>query len=80
MHYSEFSTDQQKASLRQRIAAWEADHFGHEVNKQALAALPASEDKDTALKQANEAQATLESSINAAKAYLDHLNSPPPAA
>lgn len=75
MEYTEFTKEQQEATLKSRIAAWEADHFGHEINKQAFLSLPAGNDRDQGVKQSNEAQATLEASINSAKAHLTKLKS-----
>lgn len=77
MEYTEFSKEQQEAVLKSRIAGWEADHFGHEINKQAFLALPASDERDQGVKQSNEAQATLEASINSAKKHLARLRSTP---
>lgn len=73
MEYTEFTKEQQEQTLKGRIAAWEADHFGHEINKQAFLALPNGEDKDKGVKQSNEAQATLEASITSAKNHLAKL-------
>lgn len=73
IEYTEFSKEQQEATLKSRIAGWEADHFGHEINKQAFSSLPDGDDKDKGIKQANDAQSTLEASIKSAKAHLTKL-------
>lgn len=73
MRYTEFNAEQQQATLRSRIAAWEADHFGHEINKAAFASLPPGEERDRGIKDSNDAQAVLESSITVARAKLDEL-------
>ena len=71
--YTEFTAEQQEQVLKSRIAGWEADHFGHEINKQAFEALPDSDDKAIGIKQSKDAQTTLEASIQSAKSHLSKL-------
>ena len=78
IEYTEFGPEQQEQTLRSRIAAWEADHFGHEINKQAFAALADGPDKEKGLKDANDAQKVLESSIGAAKSHMAKLKAAKP--
>ena len=78
IEYTEFGPEQQEATLRSRIAAWEADHFSHEINKQAFLALPDGPEKTRGLQQSETAQATLESSIKSAKSHMAKLKAAKP--
>ena len=69
MDYSEVTTDQRIAILKGRIAGWETDHFGHEIN---LAAGQAANDPTT-IEQSQTAMTILEASIAAGKKMLDDL-------
>lgn len=70
--YETLSDDERAAMLEQRIRAFEADHYGHELNKIAVASLPDDDPgKARALEDATTAQATLERAISAAKAERD---------
>lgn len=70
MEYSSLTKDQQRQILNGRIAGWEADHFGHEINLLALEANSASEEE---LKSTRDALTTLENSVLAARAELNAL-------
>lgn len=72
MEYEHVSKDQQVAILKGRLAGWEADHFGHEIN---LAALDASDAGETEKTSTRTALRTLEASITAGRAKLAELES-----
>lgn len=71
MEYSQVSKDQQIQILKGRIAGWEADHYGWEIN---LAAIEASGGTESDLKTARDNLNTLEASINAGRAKLAELD------
>lgn len=63
--YKTLSAEQREQMIQQRLAQFEAEHFNHEMNKIAVSALPDGEDKVKAIKEAEEAQATIEAAIAA---------------
>lgn len=66
MHtYKTITAEQQEQMRQQRLAQFEAEHFNHEMNKIAVSSLPEGEAKERAIKQAEEAQATIEAAIEA---------------
>lgn len=77
MHYTYLTNEQQIAMLETRIASFERDHFGHEVNKTAISMQPESEAKTEALVNADAAQAVIESAIMCCTEQLNALKNPP---
>lgn len=71
MDYSILTVDQQKEILRGRVAAWEADHYGHTIN---LMALEANGVPDADKAATRTALATLEASILDGRAELERLD------
>lgn len=77
MEYTELSADQRKAMLKDRIRAYEMDHFGHEMNKAALANQSTDEQVEQAIADADKAQAVIEAAVDACKTELAALDSTP---
>ena len=73
MEYTEFTVVQQRQLLKSRIAGWEADHFGHEIN---LMAGQTVRDQST-IDASETALRVLEDSVNAAKEMLTTLEATP---
>lgn len=73
MNYRELDSAQQAQMLKDRIAAFERDHYGHQLNLDGLAAQPNSEDKTKAVEYAQEAQAAIEAAHDVAVAELDKI-------
>ena len=72
--YSALTPQMQEQMLKQRILAFEQDHFGHEIAKQGLLTLPDSDaGKADAILQAESAQSTIEGAIAVAKEQLATL-------
>lgn len=67
MDYIEVSKAQQEQILKQRIAGWESDHWGHQIN---LLAGQANNDQQT-IDVSNSALKVLEASITAARGLLN---------
>lgn len=67
-------TDEEKQQLiDQRVKAWAIDAFSHQLNKDALEALPPSEDRDAEIAKIDESLAALTSGIQAAVGRSDAL-------
>lgn len=72
MEYSEITLDQQRQILKGRLAGWEADHFGHTINRQAMVANGV---KGAELDNTDTAIRTLEASITTARDELSSIES-----
>jgi hypothetical protein len=75
MEYSQVNNDEKRRILKGRIAGWESDHWGHEINLLALQANSSSEEETLTTRQALK---TLEASIMAARAHLTNLGEETP--
>ena len=64
--YKHLTAEQREQIIDQRIAQFEAEHFSHSLNKNALSELPNSAEKTKALAESDAAQAGLEAAITAA--------------
>jgi len=71
--YMELTNDDRKQLLTQRAKALEADHYGHQMNMDALAGLPHSLDKAAAVQAATEAQVLIEAAVTMVRDELAHL-------
>lgn len=77
MKYEHVTNDEVVASLDARLAQFEREHLAHEMNKLAVASLPAGDPgKDRAIKEATEAQATIDKAYAAIKAERDKRKTP----
>lgn len=79
MEYEKINTDQQVQMLEQRMAQYEAEHFGHVTNRALLLASPHAEDDDVqaAIQNAEEAMATLDEAHANVKKEIAKLKAAP---
>lgn len=75
MEYSHITKDQQRQILKGRIAGWESEHWGHEINLAALKASGSTTPDD--LEITYKSLAVLEASILSARDQLAALGEEP---
>lgn len=81
MKYAALTTADQRAILEQRLRQYEADHFSHAINKDLLVASGATDDATKqAIKQADEAMATLDKAHAEVTKKLAAMPAPTPPA
>lgn len=65
---SVLTDDEKQQLIDQRVKAWAVDAFSHQLNRQALEALPQSADRDAEIAKIDESLAALTSGIKTAVA------------